>query len=255
MRGLDTAFNYRDFTSHRRLAAVAGDLLERFTISTKVGFFPSTHGRAVHSLDPTRLRAAVEKSCEDLGSVPDVVLLHNPEASLAELSRDRGGEVFAAACTVLTDAVEAGLARRWGISSWNPTPVLEVLRTIGVRPQPTVVVVRAGLTLSHSQLSAARELGDVFAAPRDRRWAMSPFAGSTTAQAWRTTNLSPFLTGDTSSSTPQAAFRLAYELPPVARVAVSTSDPVHLRELVTATGLEVSDTVVKRYHGLIRTST
>lgn len=41
---LDTAYNYRGFTSHRTLASTASDLLSEFTISTKVGFFPSSRG-------------------------------------------------------------------------------------------------------------------------------------------------------------------------------------------------------------------
>lgn len=86
---LDTAYNYRGFTSHRRLAATAGDLLSEFTISTKVGFFPSSRGPE-HSLDPVRLRQAVHESAQDLGAQPDVVLLHNPEQTLAELALESG---------------------------------------------------------------------------------------------------------------------------------------------------------------------
>ncbi|WP_405183673.1 aldo/keto reductase (plasmid) [Nocardia sp. NBC_01377] len=252
---MDTAFNYRDFTSQRRLAAVAGDLLAQFTISTKVGFFPNPHGRPVHSLDPARLATAVEQSCQDLGRIPDVVLLHNPEHSLTALPTDQAGDLFAAACAALADAVSVGLAREWGISSWNPAPVLGVIRAGEIEHRPSVVMVRVGLTLPDPALTAACELGEAFAIPPDRRWGMSPFAGSTTDQAWRTTNLSPLVTGQPHPSTPQAAFRLTYELPPVTRVAVSTSDATHLRELVTATGLDVDDAALHRYRALLRTGT
>jgi len=46
-------------------------------------------------------------------------------------------------------------------------------------------------------------------------------------------DLHTFLAADQECSTRQAAFRLAYELPCVARVAVGTSNPAHLRELVS----------------------
>ncbi|HWR49332.1 MAG TPA: hypothetical protein VN327_17240, partial [Pseudonocardiaceae bacterium] len=86
---LDTGYNYLGFTSHRTLARTAGDLLPEFMISTKVGFFPGS-ARAEHSLDPRRLRQAVEESVEDLCRPPDVVLLHNPERTLAALPPDAG---------------------------------------------------------------------------------------------------------------------------------------------------------------------
>ncbi len=81
MTDLDTAYNYRAFTSHRRLTATAGDLLSEFMISTKVGFFPGDR-EPEHSLDPVRLRRAIHQSVQDLGIQPDVVLLHNPERTL-----------------------------------------------------------------------------------------------------------------------------------------------------------------------------
>ncbi|MGH3831562.1 MAG: aldo/keto reductase [Pseudonocardiaceae bacterium] len=63
---LDTAYNYLRFASHRTLAATARDLLRRFAVSTKVGFFPTGLG-AEHSLDPARLHQAVRESVDTLG--------------------------------------------------------------------------------------------------------------------------------------------------------------------------------------------
>lgn len=107
MTNLDTAYNYRGFTSHRRLAATAGDLLDEFTISTKVGFFPGGRG-SEHCLDPVRLRQAVHQSVQDLKVQPEVVLLHNPERTLAELAPEQGRDRWAAACTALDDTTAAG---------------------------------------------------------------------------------------------------------------------------------------------------
>lgn len=51
---LDTGFSYRAFTSHETLADVAADLLGRFTVSTKIGFFRTPDG-VRHSLAPELL--------------------------------------------------------------------------------------------------------------------------------------------------------------------------------------------------------
>jgi pyridoxine 4-dehydrogenase len=80
---------------------------------------------------------------------------------------------------------------------------------------------------------------------------MSPFGGSAADPAWSAVDLRAFLAADTDCSTPQVAFRLAYELPRVARVAVGTSNPAHLRELAAAVALSVSDTAISRYRALI----
>ena len=128
MTALDTAYNYSGFASHRTLRTAAGDLLDEFDLSTKVGFF-----RDGHNLEPTRLRIAVEESAEHLGRRPNTVLLHNPETSPAG---------FTAACEALAAMREAGLFERWGISSWDPRLLLyRPYRG----PRPDVLMVRAGL--------------------------------------------------------------------------------------------------------------
>lgn len=144
---LDTAYNYRAFTSHRRLAATAGDLLSEFTISTKVGFFPGDRGPE-HSLDPVRLRRAVHESVQDLGVQPDVVLLHNPERTLATLALEHGRDCWAAACTALDDLATAGWCRSWGVTCWDPRPVRTVVDH--ALPTPARVMVRAGLLVRRS---------------------------------------------------------------------------------------------------------
>jgi pyridoxine 4-dehydrogenase len=105
VRGLDTAYNYQRFTSHRVLARVAGDLLGEFALSTKVGFFANGDpaGCAQHSLETARLREAVEQSTEDLDRTPDLVFLHNPERTLAGLPTSEGRCQLAAACNALAE--------------------------------------------------------------------------------------------------------------------------------------------------------
>jgi aryl-alcohol dehydrogenase-like predicted oxidoreductase len=112
---LDTSTNYFGFRSHQLLARTAGDLLPKFTVSTKVGYFPGPDG-AEHSLDPTRLNSAVEEATKNLGREPDLVFLHNPEHSLRK-AVPHHKELLAAACATLDDAKEKGLCGAWGVAS------------------------------------------------------------------------------------------------------------------------------------------
>lgn len=252
---MDTAYNYRGFTSHRMLARTAGDLLAEFTVSTKVGFFPGPDRHTVHSLEPERLRAAVEQSIQDLGRTPDVVFLHNPERTLADLSTHEGGDRLAGACAYLAEAAATGLCAAWGISSWDPHPLVNALTASKPDRLPTVLLIRAGLTVPDSELAVTEELGKALGIPAAGRWGMSPFGGSTAETVWRMANLSAFLTPHQPCSTPQAAFRLAYELPSVTRIAVGTGDTAHLTELVAATDLEVAANAINQYRELIRADT
>lgn len=255
VRSLDTAYNYHRFASHRVLARVAGDLLGEFALYTKVGFFANggPAGCTQHSLSTARLREAVERSTEDLGRTPDLVFLHNPERTLAGLPTSEGRCQLAAACNALAETVAAGLCRAWGIASWDPRSVVKVIDEDAPGIQPCALLLRAGLSVAHPVLSAGEQMCRMLGATPDRRWGMSPFGGSTSNEAWHAANLGAFLQPEQPYSALQAAFRLAYELPPVARVAVGTSNPAHLRELVAATELVVNDDAIGRYRQLIQT--
>jgi pyridoxine 4-dehydrogenase len=111
VHGLDTAYNYQRFTSHRALSRVAGDLLRQFSLSTKLGFFANGDlaGYTQHSLDTARLREAVERSIGDLGRTPDFVFLHNPERTLSGLPTSEGRRQLVAAGNALAETVAAGL--------------------------------------------------------------------------------------------------------------------------------------------------
>ncbi|MGH3886004.1 MAG: hypothetical protein ACRDSZ_05420 [Pseudonocardiaceae bacterium] len=162
-----------------------------------------------------------------------------------------GRDRLTAACHALADAVTAGLCTAWGIASWDARPVVHTMADVaGVRPD--VLLLRAGLSVADPVLSAAEQLALACAVSPDQRWGMSPFGGSTNDDAWRSTNLGAFLQQGQHCSTPQAAFRLAYELPAVAKVAVGTRSVTHLRELVEAADLVVDDQAVTRYRKLIR---
>ncbi|MFD4533587.1 aldo/keto reductase [Kitasatospora sp. NPDC058397] len=248
MTAIDTAFNYLGFTSHATLANVGGDLLSGFTVSTKVGYFPAAGGRTRHSLDPVELRAALEQTIRDLGRAPDVVLLHNPEASLT--AGERGEEQLAAACAVLAEAVKAGSCGAWGIATWNPRAVATLDAPLPVAPD--VLMVRSGLLVGHEVLATGEVLARGWGIPTERRWGMSPFGGNPASPPWRRSDPRLFLAGPAGESTPvQAAFRVAFELPLVGAVAVGTDRPDHLRELVDAARLAVNAELIDGYRRLL----
>ncbi|MEW2139261.1 aldo/keto reductase [Streptomyces sp. NPDC005409] len=239
---LDTAAPYLGFRSHVVLAETAADLLPNFALSTKVGFFPGTGG-AEHSLDPDRLRLAIEKAAQELGREPDTVLLHNPERSLTGLSPADGQALLGNACTALVDAAREGLCRTWGVSSWDTRP----LGMVGVDdlPSPDVLMVRAGFLVGVDLLDTTAVLRSVWQAAET--WGMSPFGGGN-GKAWEDFDPRPFLRPPHDGlSRVQAAFRTAFDLPSAAAVAVGTDNHVHLAELVQALGADVDTTAVSQY--------
>lgn len=250
MTVVDTAYNYDYFGAHRALANAAGELLDEFEVSTKVGFFPGLD-TVQHFLDPARLREAIWRTVDDLGARPAVILLHNPERTLRAVTPWHGHELLATACAVLAEAAGSGMCDRWGVSCWEPGPVLAALRHDTGCPAPDVLMTRSGLTLAGSQLREAEQLSELFSVAAGDRWGMSPFAGRADHPVWTQTDLSVCFEGDQAPTTFQAAFRLAFELPAVTRVAVGTGSRDHLRELVEAVDLPVAEAQVVRYRQLV----
>ncbi len=229
------------------LAETAADLLPKFALSTKVGFFPGAGG-AEHSLDPSRLRLAIEKAAQELGREPDTVLLHNPERSLTGLSPAHGHALLGSACTALVDAAREGLCRTWGVSSWDTRP----LGMVGVDdlPSPDVLMVRAGFLVGIDLLDTTAVLRSVWQA--GETWGMSPFGGGH-GKVWEGFDPRPFLRPPHDGlSRVQAAFRTAFHLPSAAAVAGGTDNAGHLAQLVTALGATVDTTAVSRYLRALR---
>lgn len=244
---IDTSFNYLNFRAHEILARVASDLLPKFTVSTKVGYFPASGG-SEHSLAPDRLHAAVQQVSRDLGREPDLVFLHNPEQSLTELPEASAHERLAHACAVLADATARGLCGAWGISSWDPRSLAEPAAH-GL-PHPDVLMVRAGLLVGVEILAAAE-----LVAARLRPaavWGMSPFGGSTEEPVWERFDARVFLRDPQGSNPIQAAFRAACELPVVDAVAVGTNNVNHLHMLAEALRHKVDDQTLREYRTLLR---
>lgn len=250
---LDTAYNYFGFKSHQTLARIVGDLLPLFTISTKLGFFPVCDGTE-HSLDPKRLRQALEETTEKLQRLPNVVLLHNPEHSLRRLEGNAAEACLMGAFMALHEAAEAGLCHAWGISTWDPRPVVQVLRSWegSSLPRPTVAMVRTGVLVSAEVLDAAEYMYNQLGVDDVGRWGMSPLGGDGNAEVWRHVDCRAFLTPEQDCSNLQAAFRLAFALPTVAQVAVSTNRSDHLQALVEAESLKVDADKLVRYRRMLR---
>jgi len=177
-----------------------------------------------------------------------VVFLHNPEQTLGGLPVDDARDCLDEACLALVEAVADGFCGSWGIASWDPRPVAAA---ICLDLPPTVLLLRAGLTVAAPILAAADDLHRRLDIPPGGRWGMSPFGGSTTDLAWQAVAQAGLLTDGQQATAAQVAFRLAYELPPVTRVAVGTTNRKHLGELVTATELDVSAAAVARYRQLL----
>ncbi|MEW5532329.1 aldo/keto reductase [Streptomyces virginiae] len=242
MTALDTAVAYRGFRSHAVLAESAADLLPKFNLSTKVGFFPGAGG-AEHCLDPSRLRLAIEEAVREVGGEPDTVLLHNPERSLTGLSPADGLAVLGSACTALAEAAADGLCRAWGVASWDTRPLAVV--KVDELPRPDILMVRAGFLVGIDLLDAAAVLRRVW--QPGEIWGMSPFGGGN-GKVWDDFDPRPFLRPPCGGlSRTQAAFRTAFHLPTASSLAVGTDDPSHLAQLVQALGAEVDTEAVSRY--------
>lgn len=220
---------------------MAGDLLGEFEISTKVGFFPDGH-----SLDPLRLRGAIELSAAELGRPPDLVFLHNPERSLGGLPEPLGRDVLAAAVTALTNAVRTGLSRAWGISSWNAEALVPYLAEM---PAPDVLMTRCGLTCAPAALDAAGNLAEHLGVPAAGRWGMAPFGGTPATVPWPPP--ATFAPGQEAATPFQAAFAVAHHLPDLAAIAVGADKRDHLAELVAATRLDIDPARVAAYRALL----
>ena len=229
---LDTAYNYAHFASHSTLGRITGDLLAHFEISTKVGFFPEGHDTA-----PARLREAVERSAHELGRTPDTVLLHNPENS---------PDTMTDACQTLAGMRDGGLCKAWGISSWDPRPLVPISYQ---GPRPDVLMVRAGLTVSAAVLQATEHLTERLG-PTER-WGMAPFNHSTSDRIWSTVDTRMFLVPGQQATALGAGFAAAFCLPYVVRIAVGASRVGHLAELNAARLLEPNYVALGRYRDLL----
>ncbi|MFG2289449.1 aldo/keto reductase [Streptomyces sp. NPDC048595] len=245
---IDTSTNYLGFRSHQVLARTAGDLLPKFRLSTKVGYFPAPD-RAEHSLAPGRLYGAVEHAVRDLGREPDLVFLHNPEHSLQE-GAAHSRDALAQACAALEEATSSGLCGAWGVASWNPSPLPSLIDT--TTPKPSAFMVRAGLLVGIKTLDAADAVTAAWGLNGSMVWGMSPFGGGANAPVWDRIDSRVFLRDGTGLSPVQAAFRAAYELPKVGAVAVGTDNPAHLSDLIDALAGKVDERAIEEYRDLLR---
>lgn len=221
--------------------------MPKFSVSTKVGYFPAG-GTAEHSLDPARLRKAVEHAVRDLGREPDLVFLHNPDQTLVSPSLGPSKIQLTEAAVALADAAARGLCGAWGIATWDPRPLAASAEH--EIPRPDVLMVRAGLLVGQGNLEAAETLVQRWKPAAT--WGMSPFAGTTSDPVWEKIDPRLFLREPHTATRPQAAFRAAFHLPDVEAVAVGTDNPDHLRQLTDSLTTEVDKAAISQYRRLLQ---
>lgn len=233
------AATYHHGQAHRLLAQAAGDLLEHFTISTKVS------PRA--GLPPLAEQAG--RAVDVLGRAPAVVLVHNPEHMLRGLPPDQAAQWWRETAEVMANLVTSGACRAWGLACWDPRPLLPLLGTPAwpQAPQPVVAMVRAGLLVPADVLAAGEELLQRLRLDSTHRWGMSPFAGE--PHLLDGVSLTQFRTDHAprAASPLPTALATAFHLPAVCRIAVGTSSLAHLDQLAAATTLPVDQQRVSAY--------
>ncbi|CAL9306421.1 hypothetical protein SUDANB135_04067 [Streptomyces sp. SudanB135_2055] len=191
----------------------------------------------------------MEQAAGELGREPDLVFLHNPEHSL----RDDvlcGRDALTQACAALDNAAAKGVCAAWGVTSWDPSSLLDVIDPTA--PRPSVLMVRVGLLVGWGALDAADAVIEAWNMDAGAVWGMSPFGGSARAPVWARVDPRVFLRDTGHLTRVQAAFRAAYHLPRVRAVAVGTNDPAHLGELVDSLADEVEEGAVQEYRRLLR---
>lgn len=109
---------------------------------------------------------------------------------------------------------------------------------------------RCGLLANSNILDTSDTLANRFEPVQ--RWGMSPFTGDPTNAIWNSVKIGQFMQAGQQFSNVQAAFRLAFELPKVARIAVGADQPEHLREISAAKSLRVDGRQLERYRELLR---
>lgn len=178
-----------------------------------------------------------------------MVFLHNPEQSLQEAA-PCNLDVLALACAALADSTAKGMCGAWGIASWDPSSLPELIEA--TTPKPSTLMVRAGLLVGMKTLDASDALTEAFGMSSGMVWGMSPFGGNAGATVWDRIDARVFLRGSAALSRVQVAFRAAYHLPQVGTIAVGTDDPAHLGELIGALAGEVDEQVIHQYRCLLR---
>ncbi|MCG7524807.1 aldo/keto reductase [Streptomyces sp. OfavH-34-F] len=151
----------------------------------------------------------------------------------------------------MATAVEEGLCGAWGVSTWDPR-ALPGLVDAGL-PRPAVLMVRAGLLVGIDVLDASETLTAQWGVAPEHVWGMSPFGGDVADPVWGQLDPRVFIEdADDVPSALQAAFRAAFLLPEVGRIAVGTDNPAHLQELISALRFEPDAGKLRTYQRLLR---
>ncbi|MYW03443.1 aldo/keto reductase [Streptomyces sp. SID3343] len=251
---IDTAPNYGAGTAERALAPILA-AHPRIRVSTKVGFMTREaatealtagilHRREAgirHSLAPKFVRWQIHRSRSELGRRPDVVFLHNPEHA-SERSREARTARLLSAIGVLEEAAADGTIGGYGVATWtgfstgrfDVGTLLSMTRTVaGERHH--LRAVQLPISLVHLEpVVAAMAGGGVL---RDALAAgIEVFASAPLHGGELPAMLTPEaveLVGDGLTAA-QAALIVPASAPGVCRVLLSSSDPQHWSDAMSA---------------------
>ena len=143
--------------------------------------------------------------------------------------------------------VDGGLAGAWGISCWNPAPLLARAGSIDIPVD--ALMLRVGLGLPAGALHDADRLVRQLGLDRSQCWGMSPFGGSQARELIGIGGFTAFVRQPCTEA--GAVLRLAFELPPVGTVCFGSSDVGHIHQAAQALALDVDLQRVQRYRDVL----
>jgi aryl-alcohol dehydrogenase-like predicted oxidoreductase len=249
---LDTAPNYAAGQAETALALVLARH-SRVRVSTKAGFISEADRPAVvaagvltaaeategHSLKPDYLRWQIARSRRQLGRMPDLVFLHNPEHHCPP---EQVNKQLYTAFTVLEEACADGQLHAYGVATWSgfssalfdiPTLLGAAFRAGGAAHRLRAVQLPLSIVrlapIAHA-LEGRGVLADARAAGL-AVFASAPLHGGQVPELFTPELIDLIAPGSTPA---QAALTVVGSAPGVRRVLISTGNQEHWQQAVTA---------------------
>lgn len=253
---VDTAFNYQNGSTHRALAANVRPQVGLLHISTKVGYFDQTSreqgSTSHHSIDERLLLEAAAVINSDLGTVPDVIFIHNPEE--AHLSGQMSLEdLHKKIARVGMALIKEGLAKEWGVATWvglqhgiRMDTVTAHCEKSTLAPGHLMLPLGLGWLRSVRALLEADLHGTCSPFASCTIHASSPFTGGILCDSRDLTAVNRALNLAPDHAITRTSLSLIAALPRVKRVCFSTTNNEHARENVEALSQPLSRPMVER---------
>jgi len=223
----DAASNYGAGGAHRRLreAATRRDIdFDTLEITSKIGFTPKNGD---HSLDEDTLTQSAEQIRKNLGRSLDLLYVHNPEVTLATLRPHRRLAKIRECVRVMRCLCGEGLARAWGIASWNGFgQYFDLGNWQEEEPGPAGIMVPGSVLSPRYPYEAVNACGPITDPTRDSLGVTvaAPLAGGAVLSA-PSENLARFLS---RAHSPVPALSVVASVPGVDRIACGMSSTAHI---------------------------